>query len=154
MPHLSLQNKASSAMSQNFYHSTVRGVRSSILHSHLKFHRNFLNWGGGGSEKNVQSTMYFWSNSLSNAPTPLTNFVGYSNRLKPSVFFYLSFKNEPQIYFSSMTSTGSTPVYTSCYPTCLVQQLQHNFFQCVQLFICTNPEYKLIRWQVILEGKI
>jgi hypothetical protein len=78
-----------------FYHSTVHGVRSSILHSHLKLHRNFLNW-EKKSEKNVQSIMYFWSTSLSNSPTPLPSFVGYSNRMKLSVFFTYPYKMNPK----------------------------------------------------------
>ena len=66
----------------------INGVISSIVHSHLKFHRNFLNL-GGGVKRMYNLLCILGANLLQTHPTPLPSFVGYNYRLKPSVFFSL-----------------------------------------------------------------
>ena len=77
--------------------------------------------GGEESEKIVQSPMYSWSNSLTNSPTPLPSFVGYSYMLKPRVFFFF---NNPSTMNPKYTFLLSHPLDQSPYILVSTQPVQ------------------------------
>lgn len=112
----------------------IHGVISSILHSHLNFHRNFLNLGGGVKRLYnllcILGAILFQTHPLL-FPVLWVTVIGWN----PRCFYTYPSKMNPKYTF---LLSHPTPIYTSFHPTCLVQQLQYNFFQSVHFVFAST----------------